>query len=94
MGSWESSVIDYLNNNKINYDWQPKTFNIPKEVYLTPKGNKATYRPDLFLIDEQKWVEIKGWFRDDSQIKWDWFKSEYPNSELWDQKKLKELRIL
>lgn len=94
IGGWESKVVDYLNTNKINYEWQPKTFSIPKKIYLTPKGNKVTYRPDLFLNDEQKWIEIKGWFRDDAQIKWDWFKSKHPTAELWDKKKLTEMGIL
>lgn len=89
--SWEFKVVEYLNLNKIDYLWQPKVFETP---ILTPKGNKSTYRPDLFLIEENKWVEIKGWMRPDALIKWNWFNSEYPNSELWDQKKLKSLGIL
>lgn len=83
--SWEPKIIDYLNINKINYLWQPQIFKIP---------NGKTYRPDLYLEDEDKWVEIKGYFRKDALEKWDWFQSQYPNSELWDKKKLKEMGIL
>lgn len=89
--SWEPKVVDYLNTNKIEYLWQPKVFVTP---VLTQGGRNSTYRPDLFLINENKWIEIKGWFRDDAKLKWDWFQSEYPNSELWDKKKLKEMGIL
>jgi len=85
VGSYEAKTVDYLNANQINFDWQPKTFKMP---------DGKTYRPDLYLSDLNVWVEIKGWMRPDAQIKWDWLKSEYPNSELWNQKKLKEMGIL
>ena len=77
--------------NKINYLWQPQIFQTP---ILTSKGNNSTYRPDLFLIDSNTWVEIKGYFRKDAKEKWDWFQSQNPNSELWDKKKLKQMGIL
>jgi hypothetical protein len=89
--SWEPKVVDYLNANEIDFLWQPKVFDTP---LLTLKGNASTYRPDLFLVNENKWIEIKGWFRGNSKAKWDWFQSEYVNSELWDEKKLKCLGIL
>lgn len=84
-GSYEARVVDYLNINKINYEWQFKIFKMP---------NNKTYLPDLYLIDQSIWVEIKGWMRKDAQEKWDWFKSEHPTAELWDKKKLKEMGIL
>jgi hypothetical protein len=83
--SYECRVVDYLNKNQIGFEWQPKTFIMP---------NGRTYRPDLYLQDSQVWVEIKGWMRGDAQAKWDWFKSEHPTAELWNQKKLKEMGIL
>ena len=54
----------------------------------------CVYRPDLYLPEGRLWVEIKGYFRKDAQEKWDWFHREHPNSELWDNKKLKEMEIL
>ncbi len=83
--SWEPKVIDYLNAHKIDFSWQSETF-------ILPSGK--TYRPDLFLINENKWIEIKGYFRKDAKEKWDWFQSQYPNSELWDEKKLKQMGVL
>jgi hypothetical protein len=83
--SYELKVVDYLNAGKIDFEWQPKMFDMP---------NGKRYLPDLFLIEENKWVEIKGWMRPIAKTKWDWFQSEYPNSELWDKKKLKEMGIL
>ena len=83
--SYEIAVVNWLNHNKIDFLWQHKTFELP---------NGRHYRPDLFLVSENKWVEIKGYFRDNSKVKWDWFQMEYPNSELWDKIKLKELKII
>ena len=83
--SYEAKTVDYLNTNKIDFQWQPKTFQMP---------DGKTYRPDLYLVSQDIWVEIKGWMRKDAQEKWDWFKSENPTAELWDKKKLKDMRIL
>ena len=85
VASYEKMVISYLNKNYIDYNWQPQVFTML---------DGRTYRPDLYLPDEDKWIEIKGYFRDDAEEKWEWFHKEYPNSELWDKKKLKEAGIL
>jgi len=84
-GGWEKAVVDYLNKNKINFKWQNKIFNMP---------NGKTYRPDFYLFGQKKWIEIKGYFRKDAKEKWDWFQTEHSNSELWDFKKLKEMKII
>ena len=85
VGGWEKKVVEYFNKNKIDFRWQP-------QIFVMPSGK--TYRPDLYLINENKWVEIKGYFRDDAKEKWDWFCVKYSNSELWDGKKLKEMNII
>lgn len=84
-GGWELKVVRYLNNLQIEFLWQPKAFRMP---------DGRTYRPDLFLIKENIWVEIKGYFPEQSREKWTWFQTIYPNSELWDKVKLTELGIL
>lgn len=85
VGGYEKKVLENLNESKIEYIWQPKVFTMP---------NGKTYRPDLFLTEQNQWIEIKGYFRKDAQEKWDWFCKEYPNSELWNKAKLKEMDIL
>lgn len=85
IGSWERKVVEHLNKNKIDYLWQVQTFRM---------SNKRTYTPDLYLPEEDLWIEIKGYLRKDAKEKWDWFHKSYPNSELWDKKKLKEMEIL
>jgi hypothetical protein len=85
VGSYEQKTVQYFNENRINFLWQPKTF-------TTPSG--STYRPDCYLPDQDLWIEIKGYFYDDAKEKWEWFQSVYPNSELWDKQKLQQLKIL
>lgn len=85
VASYESKVVDYLNANQIDFEWQPEVFSMP---------NGKTYRPDLYLPDQDIWIEIKGYMRPDAQNKWDWFKSEHPTAELWNKEKLKEIGIL
>ena len=85
IASYEIKTVEYLNSNKIEYLWQPEVFKL---------SNNTTYRPDLYLINEDKYIEIKGYFREKSKIKWELFQILKPNSELWDKKKLKELKIL
>jgi len=83
-GGYELAVALYLNENRIRYTSQRVNFPMP---------DGHTYRPDFYLKDEDKFLEIKGYFRKDSYDKWVWFHSQYPNSELWDEAKLKSLGI-
>jgi hypothetical protein len=84
--SYEEAVVYHLNSLRIDYLWQPEVFQL---------STGKTYRPDLYLIDEDKWIEIKGYFRKDALEKWEEFHNKIKtNSELWDQEKLKELNIL
>lgn len=71
--SWEAAVVDYLNKNKIDFDWQI--------IFRMPNG--STYRVDLYLKKENLYVEIKGFMREIAFKKWQWFHKKFPNSELW-----------
>jgi hypothetical protein len=90
VGSYERLVVEYLNSNRIDYLWQVQTFALPPDE----SGNRATYRPDLYLPDRNIWVEIKGFFRGDALDKWEWFHANYPNSELWNKQYLQSMEIL
>jgi hypothetical protein len=83
---YEQKTVDYLNSNHIEFLWQPETFTL---------STGRTYRPDLYLVNEDLWVEIKGWERPDAMIKWEEFHTKIkPNSELWNKKKLKKMKII
>lgn len=77
-GGYEKFVVEYLNKNRIDFDWQIK-FQLSCGVYFC----------DLYLKDEDLYVEIKGWWRQKiSKDKWLEFHNSYTNSELWDKPKL------
>ena|ERR1017187_2631428 len=82
VASFESFVVDYLNEHKIDFEWQSRAFEMP---------DGRTYRPDMYLSQENIWVEIKGVFWRDAKEKWDWFHETFANSEIWDEKKLKSM---
>ena len=83
-GSYERKVVEYFNQNKIDFEWQIK-FNMP---------DGRVYFVDALLKDSDVYVEIKGYFRKDAEEKWNWFHEKHSNSELWNEKKLKKMGIL
>ena len=68
-GSWEVGVVNYLNINSIDFDWQ-----IPFKL-----ADGRTYVIDLYDKERDVYVEIKGWWRDDAKEKFDMFCAEYPD---------------
>jgi hypothetical protein len=86
VGSYEASVVCWFNDQQKKFNFQEKTFLMPEL--------ETSYRPDFYLPEEDLWIETKGYKRVDAMAKWELFHSQYPNSELWDQKKLFELGIL
>lgn len=85
VASYELAAVRWMNSRQFEYEWQATTFTMP---------NGRTYRPDAYLPDRDLWIEIKGYWWQRSRVKWDWFHDAYPNSELWDRVKLKELGVL
>jgi hypothetical protein len=88
--SWELKFAKYLDDNNIEWLYEPKSFPI------TYNGKEGTYSPDFFLINENYYIEIKGWWRDDSYIKYNVFLKQYPDLDikLYDKNKLKQFLIL
>jgi hypothetical protein len=87
--SWEKKVVEYLNNNNIEFGWKTRSFDVLID------GKKRKYFPDLYLSGINKWVEIKGYKRDLGMKKWNYFhKYVKKNSELWDKSKLIKMGIL
>jgi hypothetical protein len=89
--SWELFYAKYLDDNKINYLYEPHSFK------MIINNKNTTYRPDFYLMNENKFVEIKGYFRDEiSKQKTDKFKelySKYYNYEILFKEELKNLGI-
>lgn len=88
--SWEIKFAKYLDENNIDWLYEPKVF----PIFYNDKD--GTYKPDFYLIKEDKFIEIKGWWRDDAKIKFDSFVNQYSKIkiELYDKYELKKLNIL
>lgn len=88
--SWEIKYAKYLDENNINWIFEPEAF----PIYYDNK--EGTYRPDFYLIDKDLYIEIKGYWRDDAKEKHNAFLEQYKQKSIivYDKKILKELKIL
>lgn len=50
--SWERGVADWLFKQNIAYEYEPQLFDF---------GNGLRYRPDFYLSEFDRWIEVKGW---------------------------------
>ncbi len=85
-GSWELKVATYFDNNDINWTRNTKRFE-----YINLKGTKSYYTPDFYLIDDNKYIEVKGYETDLDRCKWNQFKEVL---EVWRKEDLKRMKIL
>ena len=67
---FEFEVAVFLDENKIN--WVRNT----KRFYFEWKGTKTYYIPDFYLIDQDRYIEIKGYWRKDAEVKFIEFKKQ------------------
>ncbi len=70
--SYEIAYAKYLNKNKIKWKYESRTFDL---------GN-MTYTPDFYLPEQDKYIEIKGWWRDNAKIKFKLFRKKNPNIKI------------
>lgn len=80
--TYELSYAQYLDQNNILWMYEMETFDL----------GDTTYTPDFYLPREEKFIEIKGYIKPESQEKINKFLEQYP----WDLKILygKDLREL
>lgn len=64
---WEVIYAKYLDKQGIEWQYEPKTFDL----------GKTTYTPDFYLPETDEWVEIKDYWRIDIKKKFDLFKKKY-----------------
>jgi len=88
--SWEKEVCLLLKKNKIDYEYEFKTFKLVKE-----DGNWCTYLPDIFIKKYNLFIEIKGWLgvNNDGLEKYYLFQKQYPeyNTYLIDKKNYNDI---
>lgn len=67
--NWEIKYAKYLDNNRIKWFYEPKTFDL---------GNN-TYTPDFYLPKTDEYMEVKGYFPNKVRKKLKLFQRLYPN---------------
>lgn len=70
--SWELNVAQYLDNQGLDWDYEPERFNL----------GDMTYVPDFRLNDAECFWEVKGWFSDLARLKTARFREMYPEHPL------------
>lgn len=81
--SWESNTAKRLDEIKIKYQYEPKTFDL---------GN-TTYTPDFYLPELNIYLEVKGYWRD-SRKKYLKFQRKFRNIFLLNEQRLKKFKII
>jgi hypothetical protein len=85
MGNWEVEYAKYLDKNNINWILNKKRFYYKSSEL--PRGY-GHYKPDFYLIDEDHYVEIKGYETQLDYDKWKWFPFKLKILRFKDLKKL------
>jgi hypothetical protein len=72
--SWEIMFAEFLVELNLDWEYEPRVFRLK---------NGRGYTPDFYIPSINKWVEIKGYWRDiESREKFQMFKDEYPDCEI------------
>lgn len=85
-GGWELAVAKYLDSLNVKWNRNKKRFKYWNNI----KDKESTYCPDFFVIDWNKYIEVKGYTTELDEIKWKQFED---HLEIWDKNKLKSLGI-
>jgi len=87
---WEYAVVLFLNRLGKRWRYEPTAFQI------TINGKKTTYTPDFYLVDDDSYIEVKGYWRNAYIAKHKAFVETYPNIkiDIWDKGKLLTLGIV
>ena len=70
---WEANMSRYYNFLGIKWIYEPQEF----EFYKIKRGSRF-YKPDFYLPEQDKFIEIKGWFIANDKTKLRRFKKYYP----------------
>jgi len=71
--SWEADFARILKLHNLEYEYEPKTFELVRE-----DGNILHYTPDFYVKTQNTFYEIKGWMHELDQEKIDLFQKQYP----------------
>lgn len=71
--NWEVAYAEWLNQNNIQWEYEPKTFIL---------NDGSAYTPDFYLNATDEFIEVKGWFTDDHKNRVAKFRNANPNCKL------------
>jgi hypothetical protein len=73
--TYELRVATYLNEQGLDWQYEPKTFYI--------KALDKTYTPDFYIPKLDTWIEVKGIWQNQSELKWNEFCKTHNNALLF-----------
>lgn len=77
--SYEIMVAEILDRYNIEWQYEPKIFKL---------GDGCRYQPDFYLVEYDRWIEVKGYFTDVAKTKVAKFKGLGYDIEVWRQRKI------
>lgn len=91
--SWELKLAQYFENSAISWNYEPKAF----EIIIVKNNVRVvrTYTPDFYLPDTLTYIEVKGYWRGEGELKYNAFIMQYPQEKinLYNESKLRSLGI-
>ena len=82
--SWELIVATYLVKKQVKFLYESKRFTLDNKTFL----------PDFYLIDKDKFIEVKGRKSDGFMKKWSEMRQMHPNVkiELWEGNRIEAIK--
>lgn len=92
--SYEVAMVKFLDDEGHSWAYEPQSF--PVTYTFKNKLLQGTYTPDFYLKDIKKYIEVKGYWRDDAKDKFQAFCEQYPNLiiEVWNEQVLRQKGVL
>jgi predicted nuclease of restriction endonuclease-like RecB superfamily len=82
---WEEAFVKWCDKRNIKWLYEPKTFDL----------GETTYTPDFYLPEFKRYIEIKGFWRDDAKKKFNLCRKNFKiNLVLCNKKVLQKLGVL
>ena len=72
---WEANMVRFYRFTKTKFEYEVKEF----EFVGLKRGNRF-YKPDFYLVDEDRFVEVKGFLDKDSLVKLKRLRQYYPDA--------------
>jgi predicted nuclease of restriction endonuclease-like RecB superfamily len=84
MSGFELAYAMYLDNQGVKWLYEYKTFDL----------GSTTYNPDFYLPESDTYVEIKGYWHNNSKKKYYKFRRKFGNIILLNEQRLKQLGVI